>query len=64
MEPTWRDLVCARCGGTVGAARCPTCRAARADFLGREPSFPTPMQWVAFVAAVLVALALWFLHAL
>ena len=54
MEPTWRELVCARCGGTVAAARCPTCLAARRDFLDREPTFPTPAQWAAFLAALLV----------
>jgi len=63
VELTWRDLVCARCGGTVAAARCPTCRAARADFLDREPAFPTPAQWLAFLAALLVAVAVFALHA-
>lgn len=63
VEPTWRELVCARCGGTVAAARCPTCLAARRDFLDREPTFPTPAQWAAFLAALLVALTLWALHA-
>ena len=63
MEPTWRDLVCARCGGTVAAANCPSCRAARQDFLDREPVYPTPAQWSAFVIALLIALTLWVLHA-
>ena len=64
MKRTWRDLVCARCGGTVAAAGCPACRTARADFLGREQSFPTPLQWVAFVIALVLAVVLFLLHGL
>jgi len=62
VEPTWRELVCARCGGTVAAARCPTCRAARQDFLDREPSVPTPAQWALFLGALLLALALFLAY--
>lgn len=64
MELTWRDLVCARCGGTVAAARCPTCRAARAGFLDLEPQFPTPAQWAAFLAALVVAVAVFLVYGL
>ena len=62
MEPTWRDLVCARCGGTVGAGRCATCRAARQDFLDREPTVPSPAQWALFLAALVLAVALYIVH--
>ena len=34
----WQDLLCASCGGRVGDGRCPTCRAAREQFLSERPT--------------------------
>ena len=52
----WRDLVCARCGGRVGEARCSTCSDARSRFAAEQMrSF---LRWTAAGFAALFSLAI------
>ena len=49
------DLLCAACGGRVGDARCPTCRASREYLRSQRPEFPAGPV---LLAALLVLLLL------
>jgi hypothetical protein len=55
---SWKDLVCAACSGRVAEGRCPTCRAAREQFLADRPSVPALAVATAsgVLAVVVVAL--------
>ena len=49
------DLVCAACGGRVGDARCPTCRAALQHLRDTAPALPAgPVLLVALLLLLLV----------
>ena len=49
------DLVCAACGGRVGDARCPTCRATREHLRDTAPLLPAgPVLLVALLLLLLV----------
>jgi len=50
------DLLCAACGGRVGDARCPTCRASRAYL--REQRSPLPAGPVLLLALLVLLLVL------
>ncbi len=52
------DLVCAACGGRVGDARCPTCRAARQHLRDTAPSLPAGPVLLAALLLLLLVLAL------
>jgi hypothetical protein len=49
-------LICAQCASPVVEARCPACRAARAELHRHSPGFSLPL-----IAAVLLALLLFTL---
>ncbi len=50
-------LICARCAGPVGEARCPSCRAARADLHGTPVAVgPQAVVLLAVLALILLAL--------
>lgn len=49
------DLLCAACGGRVGEARCPTCRAALRQLREQRPLLPAgPVLLLALVVLLLV----------
>ncbi len=49
------DLLCAACGGRVGDARCPTCRAARQHLRDTRPPLPAgPVLLAALLVLVLL----------
>ncbi len=51
------DLVCAACGGRVGDARCPTCRASLAHLRAQRPVLPAgPVLLLALLVLVLAVL--------
>ena len=52
------DLVCAACGGRVGDARCPTCRAAREHLRDAAPALPAGPVLLAALLLLLLVLAL------
>ena len=52
------DLVCARCGGRVGDARCPTCRAALRSLQESAGGLPTGAVLLAALVVLLLLLAL------
>jgi len=51
-------LICAACGGPVEQARCPACRAARADVHRHGFTALPPAAIVAIVALIALALLL------
>ncbi len=52
-------LICARCTGPVVEARCPSCRAARADLHGAQATVgPQAIVLFALVALILLALVI------
>jgi hypothetical protein len=55
------DLLCAACGGRVGDARCPTCRASLQHLREHRPGVPVGPF---LVAAVLVLLLIVLLQSL
>ena len=52
------DLVCAACGGRVGDARCPTCRAARQHLRDTAPLLPAGPVLLAALLLLLLLVAL------
>ena len=52
------DLLCAHCGGRVGDARCPTCRAARRQLQESDPGLPAGAVLLAALVVLLLLLAL------
>jgi ABC-type ATPase with predicted acetyltransferase domain len=52
------DLLCAACGGRVGDARCPTCRASRQHLRDTRPSLPAGPVLLAALLVLLLVLAL------
>jgi hypothetical protein len=52
------DLVCAACGGRVGDARCPTCRASRQYLRDTAPGLPAGPVLLAALLLLLLVLAL------
>ncbi len=52
------DLLCAACGGRVGDARCPTCRASRQHLLDTGPQLPVGPVLLAALLVLLLVLAL------
>ena len=52
------DLVCAACGGRVGDARCPTCRASRQYLRDTGPGLPAGPVLLAALLLLLLVLAL------
>ena len=52
------DLVCAACGGRVGDARCPTCRASRQHLRDTSPMLPAGPVLLAALLLLLLVLAL------
>ena len=52
------DLVCAACGGRVGDARCPTCRASRQHLRETAPQLPAGPVLLAALLLLLLVLAL------
>jgi hypothetical protein len=55
---TCEHLICASCGGPVEAARCPACRAARAQVHRHGLANVSPAVVVAVVALLAIALLL------
>ena len=52
------DLLCAACGGRVGDARCPTCRASLAYLRAQRPQLPAGPVLLAAVVLLLLVLTL------
>jgi len=52
------DLVCAACGGRVGDARCPTCRASRQHLRDSTPQLPAGAVLLAALLLLLLIVAL------
>jgi hypothetical protein len=55
-------LICAQCAGPVVEARCPVCRAARAEVHHHSGGYSIPLAAAALVALLLIMLALHLLH--
>jgi len=55
------NLVCGACAGPVAEARCPTCRATRAQMHHSGPTIPP--QVIALILAVTALLAVLAVHA-
>ena len=51
------DLLCAACGGRVGDARCPTCRASREYLRQQQPQLPAGAVLLAALLVLLLVLA-------
>jgi hypothetical protein len=51
-------LICAQCASPVVEARCPSCRAARAQVHRHAPGLTVPLTAAVLVALVLVTLIL------
>ena len=51
------DLLCAACGGRVGDARCPTCRASREYLRQQQPQLPAGAARLAALLVLLLVLA-------
>mgnify|MGYP000046402853 CR=1 FL=1 len=51
------DLVCAACGGRVGNARCPSCRAALERWRSQRPVLPATAVLLLALLLLLLALA-------
>jgi hypothetical protein len=51
-------LICAQCAGPVAEARCPACRAARAEVHHQPGGYSLPLAAAALVALLLIMLAL------
>jgi hypothetical protein len=55
-------LICAQCAGPVAEARCPVCRAARAQVHHHGPGLSLPLVAAALVALLLLMLSLHLAH--
>jgi hypothetical protein len=55
-------LICAQCASPVVEARCPACRAARADLHHHNAGLTLPLTAAALIALVLVMLILQLTH--
>jgi hypothetical protein len=51
-------LICAQCAGPVVEARCPACRAARAQVHHHGPGLSLPLVAIALLAVLALMLAL------
>ena len=52
------DLLCVACGGRVGDARCPTCRASLAYLREQQPQLPAGPVLLVAMLLLLMLLAL------
>jgi hypothetical protein len=55
-------LICAQCASPVVEARCPACRAARAQVHHHAPGLTVPLTAAALLALALVTLILQLMH--
>jgi hypothetical protein len=55
-------LICAHCASPVVEARCPACRAARAQVHHHSPGLSLPLTAAALLALVLALLILQLMH--